>query len=151
MEFDPTARRLHLVYVDAENRLRYRSLDPPYHPGNWQPALSRPGAELAAGVFTCALGVDSSTTPYGLTITYGLEKHLGRDKRQRTGELYVRRFDGKEWQGEPLSVSQVGTIYNWYPNVNRDVRDGLCVLYSRSLDESHLGIPLAVMVSVGRL
>jgi hypothetical protein len=151
VDFDPTERRLHLVYVDAGNRLRYRFLDPPYHPADWQPDLSRPGAELARGVFTCALSVDSATTPYGLAITYGLEKHLGGDKRQRTGGLYVRRFDGKEWQGEPLLVSQPGTLYNWYPNVNRDVRDGLCVLYSRSIDESHLGIPLAVMVSVGQL
>jgi hypothetical protein len=151
VDFDPTQKRLHLLYVDAENRLRYRFLDPPYQPADWQPPLSQPGAELATGVFTCALSVDSSTTPYGLAVTYGIEKHLGRDKRQRTGELCARRFDGKNWQGEPLLVTQPGTIYNWYPNVNRDVRDGLCVLYSRSLDESHLGVPLAVMVSVGRL
>lgn len=151
VEFDPTERRLHLVYVDAGNRLRYRFLDAPYRSAGWKPALSRPGAELATGVFTCALSVDSSTRPWGLAITYGLEKHLGRDKRQRTGELYVRRFDGKKWQGEPLLVSQPGTIYNWYPNVNRDVGHGLCVLYSRSMDESHLGVPLAVMVGVGRL
>ena len=49
-----------------------------------------------------------------------------------------------------MLVSQPGTIHNWYPNVNQDVREGLCVLYSRSKDREHLGVPLAVMVSVGR-
>ena len=45
-------------------------------------------------------------------------------------------------------MSRPGTIHNWYPNVNRDVRDGLCVMYSRSVDSQKLGVPLAVMVSV---
>jgi len=151
IEFDPTQKRLHVIYVDAENRLRYRHLDPPYRRSDWQPTLSQSGLELASGIFTCALSVDSSSMPYGLVITYGLEKHVGKDKRQRTGELYARRFDGLEWRGEPILVSQPGTIHNWYPNVNQDVRAGLCVLYSRSKDREHLGVPLAVMVSVGRL
>lgn len=150
IEFDPTQNRLHLIYVDAKNRLRHRHLDPPYRRSDWQPTLSRSGLELASGVFTCALSVDSSSMPYGLVITYGLEKHVGKDKRQRTGELYARRFDGQEWRGEPMLVSQPGTIHNWYPNVNQDVREGLCVLYSRSKDREHLGVPLAVMVSIGR-
>ena len=93
LEFDPTVKRLHLIYVDAASVLRYRRLDSPYARADWRPALSEPGRELAAGVFTCALSVDSSRTPYGLVITYGLEKHGGRDKRERTGELYARRFD----------------------------------------------------------
>ena len=151
LQFDPTQKRLYLVYVDAGNRLRYRFLESPYRPADWQPEPSRPGSELAAGVFTCALSVDSSTKPYGLVITYGLEKRVGRDKRQRTGELFARRFDGNRWQGKAVLVSQPGTTYNWYPNVNRDVRDGLCVLYSRSLDQAHPGTPLAVMVSICRL
>ncbi len=148
LEFDPTQKRLHLIYVDAQDKLRYRSLDSPYRPRDWQPALSGPGLELAAGAFTCALSVDSSTTPYGLAITYGLAKHSGRDSRERTGELYARRFDAKLWLGEPVLVSQPGTIHNWYPSVNQDVSDGLCVMYSRSTDKAHLGAPLAVMVSL---
>ena len=148
LEFDLTQKRLHFIYVDAKNILRYRYLNSPYRQEDWQPALSKPGLELATGVFTCALSVDTSQTPYGLVITYGLEKHVGRDKRERTGELYARRFDGKEWQGEAILVSQPGTIHNWYPNVNQDVSDGLCVMYSRSVDKAHLGAPLAVMVSV---
>jgi hypothetical protein len=148
MEFDPTQNQLHLVYVDARNKLRYRYLDSPYRPSDWRPALSTPGSELASEVFTCAMSVDSSKTPYELVIVYGLEKHVGDDKRQRTGELHARRFDGKKWLGEPMQVSQPDTIYNWYPNVNQDTKDGLCVLYSRSIDQFHLGIPLAVMISV---
>lgn len=150
IEFDPTSRRLHLVYVDAANTLRYRCLRSPYRPQDWQPGLSQAGQKLATGVFTCALSVDSSLSPYELVITYGLEKHAGRDKRERTGELYARRFDGNRWQGEPMLVSQPGTIHNWYPNVNRDARHGLCVMYSRSVDKTRLGKPLAVMVSVRR-
>ena len=148
VEFDPTQNRLHLTYVDRENKLRYRHLDSPYSPSDWTPALAEPGLELESGVFTCALSVDSSKAPHELAITYGQEKHVGKDKRQRTGDLYSRCFDGKSWLGEPLRISQTDTIFNWYPNVNRDAEDGLCVLYSRSMNERNLGIPLAVMVSV---
>lgn len=148
LEFDPTQKRLHLIYVDAENKLRYRYLKSPYCPEDWQPSLSAPGLELAQNIFTCALSVDSSQTPYGLVVTYGVEKHLGKDKRVRVGELYAQRFDGKEWQGDAILVSQPGTIHNWYPSVNQDVSDGLCVMYSRSVDDESLGEPLAVMVSV---
>ena len=151
LEFDPTQARLHLLYVDGKGALRYRFLDSPYRIEDWQPRLSEPGRELATGVFTCALSVDSSTTPYGLVITYGLEKQVGRDTRERTGELYARRFDGAQWRGEPVLVSQPGTVHNWYPNVNQDARDGLCVMYSRSVGEATSGRGLAVMVSVCRL
>lgn len=151
LEFDPTQKRLHLVYVDAQSTLRHRTLDAPYGLGNWSPSLAEPGRELAPNVFTCALCVDASREPYDLVITYGVEKHCGRDKRERTGELYARRFDGREWQGEPVLVSQPGTIHNWYPNVNQDASNGLCVMYSRSVNERHLGQPLAVMVGVHQL
>jgi len=148
LEFDPTARRLHLIYVDADNTLRYRSCDSPYRPGDYQPPLAEPGLELEANVFTSALSVDSRTHPYGLVITYGLEKHCGSDQRERTGELYARRFAAGQWQSQPWLISAPGTIYNWYPNVNQDARGGLCVLYSRSLDQRRLGVPLAVMAVV---
>jgi len=147
VQFDPTQNRLHLIYVDAKNKLRYRYLDAPYQPSDWRPLPSSFGSELASGVFTCALSVDTSKAPYDLVITYGQEKHVGKDKRRRTGELYARRFDGQEWLGKPILLSQPGTIHNWYPNVNQYVREGLCVLYSRSTDAEHLGVPLAVMVS----
>jgi hypothetical protein len=150
LQFDPGRRRLHLVYVDAGSTLRYRSLSFPYRPSDWRPVLSEPGSELVSHVFTCALSVDTSRDPLEVVVTYGLEKHVGRDKRRRTGELYARRFDGERWQSEPLLVSEPGTIHNWYPNVNPDAGKGSCVLYSRSTDPSHLATPLAVMVSVCR-
>ena len=154
LEFDPRSKRLHLIYVDSESKLRYRFLDAPYRPENWQPGLSHPGAGslcvLAERVFTCALSIDTSQRPYDMMITYGLEKHVGKDKRERTGELYARRFDGDRWQGEAILMSQPGTIHNWYPNVNQDISDGLCVMYSRSVDKTTLGAPLAVMVSICR-
>ena len=148
VEFDPTQNRLHLIYVDVENRLCHRYLDFPYRPSDWTPPPSNNGSVVASGVFTCALSVDSSRAPYDLVITYGKEKHVGKDMRQRTGALYARRFDGKKWQGEPLRISQPDTIHSWYPNVNQDARDGLCVLYSRSIDAVDLGVPLAIMVTV---
>jgi hypothetical protein len=149
MEFDPTAGRLHLAYVDADSRLRYRCLERPYESENWRPPLSRPAKKLAENVFTCALSVDSSRQPYGLIVTYGVQKHVGNDRRERTGELYARRLDGTgTWIGGALLVSQPGTIHNWYPNVNRDAREGLCVMYSRSVNRRSLGKPLAVMVTV---
>ena len=148
LEFDPAQKRLHLIYVDARNTLRYRSLVSPYRRGDWYPALSGPGLKLVEGAFTCALSVDSSRVPGGLVITYGLERHVGRDKRQRTGQLYARRFGGGKWQGRAVLLSQPGAVHNWYPSVNRDVRDGLCVMYSHSVDPKRLSVPLAIMVSV---
>lgn len=150
MEFDRARRRLHLLYVDAQDTLRYRCLASPYQPGDWRPALAGPGRKLAAGVFTCALSVDSSRTPPGLVVTYGVQRHLGKDKRHRLGQLYARRFDGRKWQGRAVLVSRPGDIHNWYPSVNRDCRDGLCVMYSRSVSRTRLSVPLAVMVSVYR-
>ena len=151
LEFDSSLKRLHLIYIDAESILRYRFLDAPYQSEHWEPGLSEVGMELGTNIFTCALSMDKSLTPYGLVISYGKEKHSGKDKRERTGELYTRRLDGQEWQGEEILMSQPGSIHNWYPNVNQDCSDGLCLMYSRSVDESDLGKPLAVMVSVCRL
>ncbi len=148
LEFDPTRKRLHLLYIDGTSTLRYRSLDPPYGSKGWHPPLSSPGLELGSGVFTSALSVDSSRTPYGLVVTYGLEKYAGEDARVHTGELYVRSFDGQQWTGKPLLVSEPNTTGNWYPNVNQDARDGLCVLYSRSEDERNLMVPLSIMATV---
>jgi hypothetical protein len=150
IEFDPTQKRLHLVYVDGRSGLRYRFLESPYRLQDWQPRLSDEGLELAENVFTSALSVDTSQSPYELMITYGIQKHAGKDKRRRTGELYARRFDGAKWQADAVLMSQPGTIHNWYPNVNRDVSDGLCMMYSRSVNKTNLGVPLAVMVSVCR-
>ena len=109
VEFDPTQKRLHLIYVDAGNRLRYRHLDSPYRPSDWKPALSKVGTELASDIFTAALSVDSSTEPHGLVITYGKQKCLGKDTRRRTGEIYARRFDGQKWRSDPLNAELRGT------------------------------------------
>lgn len=148
VEFDPTQKKLHLIYVDADNRLRYRYLNSPYGQSDWSPALSEVGLEIAENVFTAALSVDTSTAPYGLVVTYGIEKYLGQDKRRRSGELFIRRFGGEKWLSRPLLVSQPGTIHNWYPNVNHDASKGSCVLFSRSIDKRNMAVPLAVMASV---
>ena len=148
VEFDSTCNRLHLIYVDRNSNLRCRCLDSPYRAGDWTPSLSQPGRQIETDVFTCALSVDTALTPYGLMITYGHQKHVGRDKRERTGVLYARRFDGKQWKGTEILLSQPETIHNWYPSVNRDVSNGLCVMYSRSMNRTRLGKPLAVMVSL---
>ena len=148
LEFDEGNRRLHMIYVDLGNKLRHRSLRAPYRESDWSPGLGRPGRSLEECVFTCALSKDSSQPSRGFVVTYGLEKHVGRDRRERTGEIHVRRFDGLNLGKAPILVSQPGTRYNWYPNVNGDARAGLCVLYSRSADEARLQKPLAVMVSV---
>ncbi len=148
LEFDPTNGHLHLLYVDGEGVLRYRSLDAPYAGTDWTPGLAEDGAALATGVFTSALSVDTSLEPYGLVATYGVERHVGADKRERTGEIHARGLVDGAWVGDAFAVTPPGTIHNWYPNVNQDVSGGLCVMYSRSVDEQKLGAPLAVMVSV---
>jgi hypothetical protein len=148
IEFDPTVKQLHLVYVDSESVLRYRVLSAPYKPDNWFPELSQPGLNLGSDIFTCALSVDKSKKPYDLMIAYGLEKHTGQDKRERTGELFIRRFAKNQWNGDALLMSQPGSIYNWYPNVNQDISKGICMIYSRSVNEFSISKPLAVMVSM---
>ena len=150
IEFDASRKRLHLVYVDARNILRYRFLDSPYRPEDWHPGHSNPGLELASGVFTCALSIDTSARPHELMITYGVEKYAGRDKRERTGELYARRYSGERWLGNVYLMSRPGTILNWYPNVNRDISHGICMMYSRSVNRDNPGQPLAVMVGIRR-
>ncbi|MCP5112873.1 MAG: hypothetical protein GY953_18765, partial [bacterium] len=85
VDFDPTERRLHLIHVDASSTLRYRSLDAPYRPEDWQPPLSSKGLNLGEGIFTAALSVDTSITPYDLVVTYGLQRHAGSDARVLTG------------------------------------------------------------------
>jgi hypothetical protein len=142
-EFDPTARKMHLVYVDAENNLRYRTLSSPYAAEDWEPPLTEPGKLLEEEVFTCVLSVDTSTSPYGLKVLYGKLRYVGEDPRVRTGELYIRDFNGDCWTGRPVLVSESRTVHNWYPNVNRDVSEGVCVLYTKGLK-----IPLSIMVSV---
>lgn len=148
IEFDSSRKRLQLVYVDAENKLRCRELRFPYQVEDWVPRLSEPGMELASGVFTCAMSVDTSRQPHAMVITYGRESYVGADQRQRMGELHARYFDGSEWMGDPVQISQPDTVHNWYPNVNQDASLGLCVLYSRSMNTRQLGSPLGVMVSV---
>jgi len=52
------------------------------------------------------------------------------------------------WTGQAVLVSRPDTRYDWYPNVNQDATDGLCAMYSRSVEEQHVGKPLAIMVSI---
>jgi len=98
---------------------------------------------LEKKVFTCALSIDTSTSPYGLKMLYGKLRYVGEDPRVRTGELYVRDFNGECWTGKPILVSEPNTIHNWYPNLNRDASRELCILYTKGLE-----IPLSIMVSV---
>jgi len=142
-EFDPTTGKMHLVYVDADNNLRYRNLSAPYTAEDWEPPLTEPGKLLEEEVFTCILSVDASKVPYGLKVLYGKLKYTGEDPRVRTGELYIRDFNGDCWTGKPTLVSEQGAVNNWYPNMNRDVSKGVCVLYTKGLR-----MPLSIMVSV---
>jgi hypothetical protein len=147
MGYDPDEKRLHLIYIDSSGILRYRRLDYPYRPEDWIPQLGTQGRTLASSVFTCALSMVFSSTPNDLIITYGIEKYVDSDPRFRTGELFTRRFDGTGWVDRELLISQPGTIFNWYPNVNLDASKGLTILYSRSLNANKVVNPLAIMVS----
>jgi hypothetical protein len=150
MQFDPHRRQLHLVYVDRQGRLLHRRLRAPFGAGDWEPLLTEPPRELATGVFTTALSIDGAGASADLIVVYGLERYTGEDQRVRTGELYARRFDGEQWQGDPILLTQPGTILNWYPNVSPEAGPGLCLLYTCSVNPDSPGQPLAVMTSVVR-
>jgi hypothetical protein len=98
--FDPGARRLHVVYTDANGDARHRFLVAPYGPDDWMPALDAPGALVAEkaganeGDDDLSLSADLSRSPAPLALV-----HRGPDLR-----LHLRYHDGTGWSPKDVKV-----------------------------------------------
>ncbi|MFQ6048076.1 MAG: hypothetical protein ACE5K7_01775, partial [Phycisphaerae bacterium] len=123
--WEPAGRKLHVAYVDHQGRLFYRTCRSPYGPQNWSPAVQ----VVPDRTFCAVLSLDRSKRPAHVYICYGKTLYLDRrDQRHETGQLYLIRSDGRSWS-QPLLVSEPGTRFNWYPNMNEHVGRNIGILY----------------------
>jgi len=133
--WDSNAKVIHLSFVDHDSQLWYRTCKSPYRPEDW----SEPIKLKPFKVFTNVMSLDTSKTPTHLWLLYGKTVFEHRDPRWQSGELYLTTFDGEFW-GEPILVSEPGTKYNWYPNMNEDVSKGIGVLYLKGMPKNQAAI-----------
>ena len=133
--WDPKAKVIHLSYVDHDGQLWYRTCKSPYRPQDW----SKPVKLKPFKVFTSVISLDTTKTPTHVWLLYGKTLFEHPDPRWQSGELYLMRFDGESWS-EPVLVSEHGTKYNWYPNMNEDVSRGIGVLYLKGVPENQAAV-----------
>ncbi len=130
---DPEAKILHLLYIDKQNRLIYRNLatdfiSEPHTVSDWSGPVV-----LEKDVFTVTQGIDKTKNPAHLWMVYGKIKFQSKkDARGVTGDLLLRKYNGLKWEDEKILISEPGTIYNWYPNINEDVSSHIGVLYLKN-------------------
>jgi len=133
--WDAQAKVIHLSYVDHDSGLWYRTCKSPYRGEDW----SRPTKLNSFKVFTNVMSLDTTKTPAHLWLLYGKTVFEHRDRRWQSGELYVMNFDGRSWS-ESVLVSEPGTKYNWYPNMNEDVSKGIGVMYLKGVPKNQAAI-----------
>lgn len=141
--------RIHLVFVDNNDHLRYRLLTAPYAEQNWNPPLERPGRLIGlnpsgrpAKSFTCVLAIDRSRQPAQLYLVYGETKFQGKDPREITGELRLLRYAEGRWSDRSLLLTQPGSTDNWYPSMIENADRKIGVLYLKGRTR-----PLRIMFS----
>lgn len=129
--WDPTAKVIHLSYVDHDGQLWYRTCTSPYRPEDWSAAAKLKPFK----VFTNVMSLDRSMTPARVYLLYGKTESDHSDPRWQSGSLFLTKFDGKSWSA-PVIVSEPGTKHNWYPNMNEDASQGVGVLYLKGMPEN---------------
>ena len=133
--WDPRAKVIHLSYVDHDSQLWVRTCQRPYRPEDW----SEPIKLKPFKVFTNVMSLDTTKTPAHLWLLYGKTLFEHPDPRWQSGELYLTKFDGESWR-ESVLVSEPGTKYNWYPNMNEDVSKGIGVLYLKGMPKNQAAV-----------
>lgn len=128
---DSQTKVIHLSYIDHDSQLWYRTCKSPYRHEDW----SEPVKLLPFKVFTNVMSLDTSKMPSYLYLLFGRTQFEHRDPRWQSGELYIVKFDGESWS-KPVLVSEPGTKYNWYPNMNEDVSKGIGVMYLKGMPEN---------------
>lgn len=134
-EYDPNGGKIHLAYVDGKDRLWYRTGVYPFDSENW----SKPVLLKKFPVFTVVLSLDQSTNPSTMWLVYGKTIFKHEDVRWESGELYLERFDGSTLS-DPLLVSEPGTEYNWYPNMNEDVSKNIGIMYLKGMTKNQASV-----------
>jgi hypothetical protein len=134
-EYDQNGRKIHLVYVDGKARLWYRTGVYPFDSANW----SEPVLLKKFPVFTVVLSLDQSTKPSTMWLVYGKTIFKHKDVRWESGELYLEKFDGST-HSDPLLVSEPGTEYNWYPNMNEDVSKNIGIMYLKGMTKNQASV-----------
>jgi len=151
---DPGTGIVHLTYIEDsgthwKNELRHRALAPPYGIGDW----SAP-AVVASNVFTVMLGMDASSNPARIAAVYGEQLHEGGESdpawgsRWHTGKLYLKWFDGTEWETGRQLISEEDEEYAWYPSVQEDASGAFGVLYMKGGFEEFRTTPKELMFAL---
>ena len=134
---DPGTGIVHLTYIEDsgthwKNELRYRTLSPPYGVDDWSASVT-----IATNVFTVALGMDRSSVPARIAAVYGDQLHEGGEveptwgSRWHTGKLYLKWFDGVDWESGRQLISEADDEYAWFPSIQQDVSGSFGVLYMK--------------------
>ena len=132
---DPGTGIVHLAYIEDsgthwKNELRYRTLSPPYGIDDWSVPKT-----IATNVFAVTLGMDTSSVPARIAAVYGDQLHEGGEEspvwgsRWHTGKLYLKWFDGTDWESGRQLISEQDTEYAWFPSIQQDVSGTFGVLY----------------------
>ncbi|HDL01490.1 MAG TPA: hypothetical protein ENH23_04580 [candidate division Zixibacteria bacterium] len=94
--FDPSTRRLHLIYINNASDLRHKILSYPYSKSDWLPNAGNTtaGIKIDSDVVTkikrdnnFSLSIDTSRKPASLAVAY----HKG------TPHYRMKRYDGEKW------------------------------------------------------
>ena len=153
---DPGTGIVHLTYVEdsgahAGNELRYRTLSPPYGIGDWSAPTT-----VATNVFTVTLGMDTRSTPARIAAVYGDQVHEGGEvepiwgSRWHTGRLYLKWFDGTDWEPGRQLISEQDDEYAWFPSIQQDVSGVFGVLYMKGGFDDFRNTPKELMFALVR-
>jgi hypothetical protein len=134
---DPGTGIVHLAYIEDsgthwKNELRYRTLSPPYTADDWSAPTT-----VDTNVFTVTLGIDASTVPARIAAVFGDQLHEGGEvepiwgSRWHTGKLYLKWFDGTDWEAGRQLISEQDDESAWFPSIQQDVSGAFGVLYMK--------------------
>jgi hypothetical protein len=151
---DPGTGIVHLTYIEDsgthwKNELRYRALSPPYGVDDWSAPTT-----IATNVFTVALGMDTTSVPARIAAVYGNQVHEGGEaeptwgSRWHTGRLYLKWFDGTDWESSQQLISEQTDEYAWFPSIQEDVSGTFGVLYMKGGFEDFRNTPKELMFAL---
>ncbi len=151
---DPGTGIVHLAYIEDsrthwKNELRYRTLSPPYGVDDWSAPTT-----IATNVFTVMLGMDTSSVPARIAAVYGDQLHEGGEvvplwgSRWHTGRLYLKWFDGTDWESGRQLLSEMNDEYAWFPSIQEDVSGTFGVLYMKGRFKDFRKTPKELMFAL---
>ena len=151
---DPGTGIVHLAYIKDsgthwKNELRYRTLSPPHGVDDWSAPRT-----ITTNVFTVMLGMDTSSVPARIAAVYGDQLHEGGEvvppwgSRWHTGRLYLKWFDGTDWESGRQLISRPNDEYAWFPSIQQDVSGTFGVLYMKGGFEDFRNTPKELLFAL---